>query len=174
MKKFVSKRYIEDSTQWKLEKREFEARQRGLCIHCYGVGKQNETNPIITKERKYKPCRHCRATGRDLDLEARSYEVHTERISKLSFAQMIREYVQLYKKEYVIEGFQPLTTDERRWRSALVNRLQYEFRIGSQGHKGMGAFGYYWNFPYFESVMWQWTRRLLKQDEKLKKYVWEK
>lgn len=175
MKPFVSKRYIEGSIEWKNEKKEYEAKQHGLCVHCYGVGRIHAADSIIGDLNASKPCNYCRATGRNLDLEARSYEVHRERISKLSFSQCVREYVQLYKKEYAIDGFQPLTVDEQRWRSELVHRLKYDFRVGSCGNRvNNGISMYYQTFPLFDDVMFKWKIRLMRVDKKLFRYVWQK
>lgn len=167
---FISRRFIEGSTQWLNEKRDWEAKQHGLCVHCHGTGKQRAKDVFVFPGNlEMKPCRYCRATGRNLDLEARSVEVHEERISKLTFSQCIREYCQLRKKEYSIDGFQPFTTDERRWFDALAWRLRRDFQIGSCGKTYNGIW-----LRYYEDVMLKWERRLWKRDQKLYKYVWEK
>lgn len=173
MNKFISQRYIEGSTPWKIEKKEFEAKQHGLCFHCYGVGRIHSDCPFVGDINASKPCNYCRATGRNLDLEARSYEVHRERIAKLDFSLCVREYVQLYKKEYAIDGFQSLTLDEKRWRSELIDRLKYEFRIGSCGNK-TDSIRYCQYLPFFDDVMYKWIFRLLRQDKELFRYVWQK
>lgn len=168
--KFVSRRWVEGSIEWKNEKRDWEAKKRGLCVHCHGTGRLHKNDPRFHPQPdEYKSCSYCRATGRDLDLEARTDEFHRERVAGLTFSQVIREYVQIEKKEYWIAGYQPLTTDERRWFDALAWRLRREFQIGSCGKTYNGI----WLRDY-EDVMFHWKMRLLRADDKLFRYVWQK
>jgi hypothetical protein len=172
MSKFISTRWVEGSIAWLVEKKQFEAKQRGLCFYCYGVGRIHAKDSYIDIKES-KPCDYCRATGRNLDLEYRDHTFHEERVSKLSFSQIIREYCQLKKKQYSINGFQPFTTDERIWLFEMESRLKYEFCIGSRGNK-TDNMKYYQNLPFYDAVMFQWECRLRKKDAELFKYVWEK